>query len=681
MDTDVQFGDTSKTLTGNTVAGDNEITGTGTHNNYLYGDAWRLASHASGGDDLLKLSKETQISMNSATSPLVRTDIIKGNSLFGDAQIVQSSRGGIDTLSIAHQWRINMATATATNADASGPELTITLSENNLIGDGATMITSIGGGDTLNLADQWHISMATANATGTTFAYASGTASGPELTITLSENNLIGDGGTMITSSGGHDSLNLANQWHIIMATATATTASASASALTFDNASGPELTITLSENNLIGDGGSMITSSGGGETLSLAGQWLISMSTAVGIAMNSATAAADSNAPGPELTITLSENNLIGDGGSMITSSGGHDSLNLANQWQIYMATAAVGGATATATVNGNASGPELTITLLENNLIGDGDKMTTSSGGHDTIYLANQWNIYMTTAIAIANTVDMASAGTASGPELTITLSKNDLIGDGGKMTNSTGGNDTLSLANQWHMDMATARKNGIDITGLAVDSPPELTIAIFNNNLFGDAQSMTNSSGGNDTLSIGTDWVITLDTNNVLTTDIRDNHLIGDAYTMVNSIGGIDTLSGADIAGSTTYLTGDGVFAYGTSEGGNDTLISGKGNDHMWGDFGGKDNMNPCATDNGGADIFDFSEANDKDFIYDFHRSDGDKIRLLGIAETDAMTIAGKISTSTDGLSNVIRFSDDNTITVIGVTDLTAADFLFS
>jgi Ca2+-binding RTX toxin-like protein len=104
---------------------------------------------------------------------------------------------------------------------------------------------------------------------------------------------------------------------------------------------------------------------------------------------------------------------------------------------------------------------------------------------------------------------------------------------------------------------------------------------------------------------------------------------------------------------------------TYTMANSTGGNDTLISGKGNDFMWGDFGGKEKMSSVTGATFGQDI-----------IYDFHRDDGDKIKLI-----DETTIAGKITTSADGLNNVITFSEGNAITVIGVTDLTVSDFIFA
>jgi Ca2+-binding RTX toxin-like protein len=146
-------------------------------------------------------------------------------------------------------------------------------------------------------------------------------------------------------------------------------------------------------------------------------------------------------------------------------------------------------------------------------------------------------------------------------------------------------------------------------------------------------------------------------------------------------LGSIGGEDTLLGADGVGSITYLTGDALISDASCLGGNDTLISGKGNDHMWGDFGGKDNAAPLIHGQSGTDLFVFSANNGKDIIYDFN--DGkDTIKLSGIAGVANFNeLSPKISTS--GLNSVITFDSNNTITLIGIATslLTEADFSFA
>ncbi len=60
--------------------------------------------------------------------------------------------------------------------------------------------------------------------------------------------------------------------------------------------------------------------------------------------------------------------------------------------------------------------------------------------------------------------------------------------------------------------------------------------------------------------------------------------ENNLYGDALEMWDSTGGDDTLTSND---GDNALYGDAFYMLGTSTGGNDILISGKGSDTMYGD----------------------------------------------------------------------------------------------
>ena len=84
---------------------------------------------------------------------------------------------------------------------------------------------------------------------------------------------------------------------------------------------------------------------------------------------------------------------------------------------------------------------------------------------------------------------------------------------------------------------------------------------------NFLFGDAESINNSKGGNDVLTGGTGGA-----------GYQVNYLYGDAYSMYDSKGGNDVLTGG--AGSTfNILYGDATNMY-NSQGGNDVLNGGSG-----------------------------------------------------------------------------------------------------
>ena len=187
---------------------------------------------------------------------------------------------------------------------------------------------------------------------------------------------------------------------------------------------------------------------------------------------------------------------------------------------------------------------------------------------------------------------------------------------------------------------------------------------------NILYGDAYYMSNSQGGNDLLAGGV--------------GSKANMLYGDASTFDgNTVGGNDILIAGDRSVSvvtTNSLYGDGKDSVtGNVICGNDRLISGTGDDAMWGDIANSDygaviDLSRITT---GRDVFVFSNNNGTDFIHDFRHGE-DKIDLHGIAGVNSFNAITPLEVS--GADTVIRFGS-NTITVIGVTDLAAADFLFS
>jgi hypothetical protein len=191
---------------------------------------------------------------------------------------------------------------------------------------------------------------------------------------------------------------------------------------------------------------------------------------------------------------------------------------------------------------------------------------------------------------------------------------------------------------------------------------------------NTLYGDAVELGGhgETGGNDTLIGG---------NN------STNTLYGDAENMFGpSTGGIDTLIGG--VGGTNTLYGDAFSASGPVTGGGDRLVSAANTtDHMWGDF---DSIGGPAS--GGADIFAFRQDNGIDFINDFHLLEGDKIEIGTLPAQAAEKIPDKAKDhipllefsdlniqEADG-NSVIQFDANDSITVVGVTDLTESDFLF-
>ena len=109
------------------------------------------------------------------------------------------------------------------------------------------------------------------------------------------------------------------------------------------------------------------------------------------------------------------------------------------------------------------------------------------------------------------------------------------------------------------------------------------------------------------------------------------------------------------------------------HGNARGGNDTLISGTGTDHMWGDaqFINGVAASPTAPTGNvitGADSFVFAPGNGNDDINDFRQSDHDKIDVsaYGIHSLADMMITDM------GADTKIAFDATNSVTLVGFGD---------
>lgn len=275
------------------------------------------------------------------------------------------------------------------------------------------------------------------------------------------------------------------------------------------------------------------------------------------------------------------------------------------------------------------------------------------------------------------------------------------NFLYGDAGDMYHSWGGNDTLvggvnSRLNNLYGDAyaISDSKGGNDVLTGGDSSD--------NNHLYGDAYVMSGSQGGNDALTGGNNSM-----SNILYGDAYamsggqggndalmggksalSNVLYGDAYAMSGGKGGNDILIAGDTSVSSEFVSKNTLYGdaqYHSADNivcGNDRLISGTGNDDMWGDIAysgfanGPLDLTRVTTGN---DVFVFSANNGNDTIYDFRHGE-DKIELKGIGVDSFDALIGQSHLSQESTNAVITFGS-NTITVIGVTELTAADFLFT
>ncbi len=213
------------------------------------------------------------------------------------------------------------------------------------------------------------------------------------------------------------------------------------------------------------------------------------------------------------------------------------------------------------------------------------------------------------------------------------------NIICGDWNRQTFSSGGNDEIFGGNN-----------------------------VKENYLYGDASIIYGGKGGNDQLSAGA--------------NAQSNILFGDAEIMCSiadengktyaSRGGNDVLIGA-ISEFGNKLIGDALSGFGSVIGGNDRLVSGEGDDAMWGDF----EYLYLSTPTFGHDTFVFKSNNGKDTIFDF-RSGDDKIELSGMTGIDEFSDL-LIGTSSGG--TCISFADGGSITLIGVDHVQAQDFIFS
>jgi len=134
-----------------------------------------------------------------------------------------------------------------------------------------------------------------------------------------------------------------------------------------------------------------------------------------------------------------------------------------------------------------------------------------------------------------------------------------------------------------------------------------------------------------------------------------------------------------------GATNTLIGDAISSTGAvPTGGDDRLVSAANStDNMWGDFQNVNGGPPSF----GNDTFVFGPRNGDDFITDFHRFE-DMIEIDAsqsngpFPTTFAELNIELVDTNADSINDasVVHLGAHNSVTVVGVTGLTADDFNF-
>jgi serralysin len=619
-------------------------------NNRLIGDAKNMI-HSSSGADTIGMGNNLKNSIGdiSVSSTGLGTDkisvaasyFISENSLIGDSLSIKNSSAGDDILEVGNNFS-NVFKKISSNVNSGKMSVisldsNFTVSNNSLIGDAENMRDSSSGYDVISLGNAFNADIAAID------NYALALNSLADTTVSLkyavSDNRLIGDAKTMQDSSGVDDRLAVGND--ITISVSSINNIVYSKGSIQSDVL----FNFSLVDNILLGDAESMMKSSGGHDTIELGNNFKNNLSKII-----SQTNFESSVQSLSTLEFSLSENALHGDAKTMSHASGGDDQIIVGNSIRNQF------GDIEKYFSNDSSISVilESNFSLLNNFLVGDAKSMSHSQGGNDVISLGDN---FVNSIGTITSTLDIFYIDKSS-ISVIFEIQNNNLYGDAQTMSYSKGGSDTLSI-------------------GMGIVGDSQLILDIKNNTLYGDAETMSYSKGGNDTLSIGVgiEFAYRLDL------DIKDNTLYGDANTMQRSQGGDDKLTGADGEGSVTYLYGDAKFTDGKSGAGNDTLISGHGNDHMWGDFGGNINQNvPYVNYSTGKDIFVFGENNGNDIIYDFQRG-LDKIdlrSLVGIDNINDLTITSSLTQPSD---KVINLNDGNSITLIGVNELSANDFMFA
>ena len=628
--------------------------------NFLVGDANQINDGVCGNDVInvadhanIKQTDFLSRSTNSRIEFSLYIDLdTKNIKLIGDAEYMRNSIGGSDIVSILDNLK-NITTLLNNSSERNSTtdnfiSNNFSILNNELFGDASIVRNSKSGDDNLNIGNNFLSSVDGIFLRSLTDSQLNLTSA---VKFYISDNNLYGDSKNMEYSESVDDVINLGN--YVSNTTNFIDSLSLSSS---FSNLI-KIFNLSIEKNNLFGDAKIITNSNSGDDIVNVANNFISDInSETIGASFRSG------NNSSNEVIFNATSNKIYGDAEDMIYSRGGNDEIKLGNNYVNNIDNIIAFSS------SGSNSGLTQLIKFFvsDNSLVGDAKNMNHSIGGNDNISFAVDFlidiedlNLESTTnstaSISIAtnfsvsnnelygdtesmfhskggdDSIALGNNATYKVGPITINsslfsassldqvaefyLKNNVLIGDAKNMDHSVGGDDTIIVGNNVVLSCGSVEINLDEVS--SVTSSTSIFYSLKNNVLIGDAESMNYSKGGDDTLSIGVGIVDDLN----VALDINDNSLYGDAKTMTHSQGGNDKLTGADGMGSVTYLYGDAQFTDGHSKAGDDVLTSGHGNDQMWGDFASV--LNPVASSND----HDHEDDDEGDDEWDEHESDHD------------------------------------------------------
>jgi hypothetical protein len=193
-------------------------------------------------------------------------------------------------------------------------------------------------------------------------------------------------------------------------------------------------------------------------------------------------------------------------------------------------------------------------------------GDAFAMSNGakaGDDAISLANASSLSLD---ELSISIQSGSTEDYSPPPINVKIQSNTLIGDADNIVNSTSGSDSINVGNNSVIDI---KKQVLQVGfGSSVKVSSDVDLDVSKNSLIGDAKSLKNSSSGNDIVAVGSDIESKLDkitiisnsnsnsisnsvanTSSTVSTNLSTNRLVGDAENVTSSSAGYDSLSIGD------------------------------------------------------------------------------------------------------------------------------------